>query len=160
MPASFLFPDRDADVWVAVPSDAAYGESREYTWYGGIGRLKPGMTVEQARANLTTVQGQLGKDFPKPDAELAVAIQPLKETRVGDVRRSLWILFGSVSLLLLIACTHIVALLLARATQRQHEISVRFSLRASRIAVATQLLTAAFVLSFIAAPLGFFVAGG
>src|SRR5216684_1234266 len=160
MPASFLFPDRDADLWVPVPPDAPYAQSREYTWYAVIGRLKPRVTVEQARANLTTVQVQLGKAFPKPDAELAVAIQPLKETRVGDVRRSLWILFGSVSLLLLIACTNIVALLLARTTQRQHEISVRFSLGASRIAVVTQLLTEAFVLSFIGAALGLFVAGG
>ncbi len=160
MPASFLFPDRDADLWVPVPPDAPYAQSREYTWYAVIGRLKPRVTVEQARANLTTVQVQLGKAFPKPDAELAVAIQPLKETRVGDVRRSLWILFGSVSLLLLIACTNIVALLLARATQRQHEISVRFSLGASRMAVVTQLLTEAFVLSFIGAALGLFVAGG
>src|SRR5260370_9009714 len=118
------------------------------------------MLVEQARANLTTVQGQPGKAFPKPDADLAVAIQPLKETRVGDVRRSLWILFGSVSLLLLIACTNIVALLLARATQRQHEISVRFSLGASRMAVVAQLLTEAFVLGFLCATLGFFLAGG
>ncbi len=160
MPASFLFPDRDADLWVPVPPDAPYAQSREYTWYAVIGRLKPGVTVEQARANLTTVQGQLGRAFPKPDAELAVAIQPLKETRVGEVRRSLWILFGSVSLLLLIACTNIVALLLARAMQRQHEISVRFSLGASRTALVTQLLTEAFVLAFIGAALGLFVAGG
>ncbi len=160
MPASFLFPDRDADLWVPVPPDAPYAQSREYTWYSVIGRLKPRMTAEEARANLTTVQAQLGKAFPKPDADLAVAIQPLKEIRVGGVRRSLWILFGSVSLLLLIACTNIVALLLARATQRQHEISVRFSLGASRMALVTQLLTEAFVLAFIGAALGLFVAGG
>src|SRR5258707_2164165 len=160
MPASFLFPDRDADLWVPVPPDAPYAQSREYTWYAVIGRLKPRVTVEQARANLTTVQAQLGKAFPKPDADLAVAIQPLKEIRVGGVRRSLWILFGSVSLLLLIACTNIVALLLARATQRQHEISVRFSLGASRMALVAQLLTEAVVLAFIGAALGLFVAGG
>jgi putative ABC transport system permease protein len=159
MPASFSFPDRDTDLWVSVPPDAPYAQSREYTWYTVIGRLKPGVTVEQARANLTTVQAQLGRAFPKPDADLAVAIQPLKEIRVGGVRRSLWILFGSVSLLLLIACTNIVALLLARATQRQHEIAVRFSLGASRMAVVTQLLTEAFVLAFIGAALGLFIAG-
>jgi putative ABC transport system permease protein len=160
MPASFLFPDRDTDLWVSVPPDAPYAQSREYTWYTVIGRLKPGMTVEQARANLATVQVQLGKAFPKPDADLAIEIQALKETRVGGVRRSLWILYGSVSLLLLIACTNIVALLLARATQRQHEIAVRFSLGASRMAVVTQLLTEAFVLAFIGAVLGLFVASG
>src|SRR5256886_15442837 len=87
-------------------------------------------------------------------------IQPLKERTVGVARRSLWMLFGSVSLLLLIACTNIVALLLARATQRQREISVRFLLGASRTAVVSQLLTEAFVLAFIGAALGLFVAGG
>jgi predicted permease len=160
MPASFLFPDRDTDLWMPVPPDAPYAQNREYTWYSGIGRLKPSVTVEQARANLTTVQAQLGKTFPKPDADLAAGIQPLKEIKVGGVRRSLWILFGSVSLLLLIACTNIVALLLARAAQRQHEISVRFSLGASRAAIVAQLLTEAFVLAFIGATLGLLVAGG
>jgi putative ABC transport system permease protein len=160
MPASFLFPDRDTDIWIPVPPDAPYAQNRENTWYSAVGRLKPGVAVEQARANLTTVQAQLGKTFPKPDADLAVGLQPLKEVTVGGVRRSLWILFGSVSLLLLIACTNIVALLLARAAQRQHEISVRFSLGAPRAAIVTQLLTEAFVLAFTGALLGLFVAGG
>jgi len=160
MPPSFLFPDRDTDLWIPVPADAPFAQNREYTWYSVIGRLKPGVTVEQARANLTTVQAQLGKIFPKPDANLAVAIQPLKEITVAGVRRSLWILFGSVSALLLIACTNIVALLLARAAQRQHEISVRFSLGAPRAAIVTQLLTEAFVLAFIGAALGLFIAAG
>src|SRR5216683_1798397 len=158
MPASFLFPDRDADLWVPVPPDAPYAQSREYTWYSVIGRLKPRMTAEEARANLTTVQAQLGKAFPKPDADLAVAIQPLKEIRVGGVRRSLWILFGSVSLLLLIACTNIAALLLSRATGRRHEISVRFSLGASRAAVAAQVLTEVLILSLAGAALGLLLA--
>ncbi len=160
MPASFLFPDRDTDLWIPVPPDAPYAQSRENTWYSVIGRLKPHFTVEQARANLATVQKQLAKQYPKPDAELMARIQPLKETTVGVARKSLWMLFGSVSLLLLIACTNIVALLLTRAAQRQHEISVRFSLGASRAAVVSQLLSEAFVLAFIGAALGLFVAGG
>src|SRR5258708_17727445 len=123
MPASFLFPDRDADLWVPVPPDAPYAQSREYTWYSVIGRLKPRMTAEEARANLTTVHAQLGKAFPKPDADLAVAIQPLKAIRVAGGRRSLWILFGSLSLLLLIARTNIVASLLSRPAHRQRDIS-------------------------------------
>jgi len=72
---------------------------------------------------------------------LSVDIQPLKEVTVGGVRASLWVVFGSVSLLLLIACTNIAALLLARATQRQQEISVRYSLGATRRSVIGQLLT-------------------
>jgi len=100
MPASFLFQDRDVDLWSPIPPDAPYAASRRFTWYRVIGRLKPGVTLTQAQANLTTIQGQLGKAYPETDADLSVAIQPLKETTVGGVRRSLWILFGSVTLLL------------------------------------------------------------
>jgi putative ABC transport system permease protein len=158
MPASFLFPDRDVDIWSSVPADAPVAQSREWTWYLAIGRLKPGVTLEQARANLAMVQEQLGTAFPKTDADLSVGIEPLKEMTIGGVRRSLWILYGSVSLLLLIACTNIVALLLARAAQRQHEISVRFSLGGSRTTIVTQLLTEVFVLALAGAGLGLLVA--
>ncbi|MGH9648168.1 MAG: ABC transporter permease [Bryobacteraceae bacterium] len=128
MPASFRYPDRDVDLWVPDYMDAPYAQSREATWFTVIGRLKPGVTIAQARENLSAVQADLGRQFPQTDAELSVNIQPLKEIAVGGIRASLWILFGSVSLLLLIACTNIAALLLARATQRQQEISVRYSL--------------------------------
>ena len=160
MPASFLFPIRDVDLWTPAPMDAPYAQSRESTWFNVVGRLKPGMTVQQARANLDAMQAQLGKLYPKTDAELTVNVEPLKESIVGGVRSSLWILFGSVSLLLFIACTNIAALLLARATQRQHEIAIRFSLGASRAAVTAQLLTEALVLALAGAALGLVVAGG
>src|SRR5947208_5919698 len=127
-------------------------------WYQEICHLKPGVTLEQARANLATVQKKLGIAFPKTDADLIVAIEPLKEMTIGGVRRSLLILYGSVSLLLLIACTNIVALLLARAAQRQHEISVRFSLGGSRTAIVSQLLAEVFVLALAGAGLGRVVA--
>src|SRR6516164_862643 len=160
MPASFGFPDRDVDIWSSVPTDAPFAQDRASTWYVTIGRLKPSVSLAQARANLATVQAQLGKQHPKTDGELAVAIGALKETTIGDVRSSLWMLFGSVSLLLLIACTNIVTLLLARATQREHEISVRTSLGAPRSALVAQLLTETFVLALAGALLGLIVAGG
>ena len=159
MPASFAFPDRDTEVWLPVAPDAPYAQHREWGWFLAIGRLKPGVTVDQARANLETVQVQLGKQFPQTDADLTAGIVPLKETTIGGVRSSLWMLFGAVSLLLLIACTNIVALLLARGVQRQHEISVRLSLGAPRIMVICQLLTESFVLALTGALLGLFVAG-
>jgi putative ABC transport system permease protein len=158
MPASFAFPARDVDMWSPVAVDAPFAQDRESTWYTIIGRLKPEVTPAQARADMATVQSQLGRRFPATDARLAVDVQPLKETKVGGVRSSLWILFGSVTLLLLIACTNIAALLLARATQREHEISVRFALGASRRAVIAQLLTETFVLSLVGSLLGLGVA--
>jgi putative ABC transport system permease protein len=159
MPPSFQFPSADVDMWSAVPFEGPYTQERGATWYTVIGRLKPGVTPEKARADMTTVQSQLGKQFPKTDAKLAVRLEPLKENTVGGVRRSLWILFGSVTVLLLIACTNIAALLLARTTEREHEISVRFSLGASRRTVIAQLLTETLVLALIGTLMGLIVAG-
>jgi putative ABC transport system permease protein len=159
MPASFRFPERDVDLWVPVPLNAPYTQSRESTWYMGIGRLRPGVTAAQARADLATVQAQLGKEYPKTDAQLAVGARPLKEQTVGSARRSLWILFVSVSVLLLIACTNIAALLLARTVQRQHEISIRYSLGASRGSIVTQLLSEVFVLALAGSALALLLAG-
>ncbi|HEY2461626.1 MAG TPA: ABC transporter permease [Candidatus Acidoferrum sp.] len=155
MPASFLFPVREVDVWYVIPANAG---NRSSTWYTVIGRLKPGVTINQARANLASIQSQLGKQYPLTDADLAIGIDPLKELTIAGVRNSLWILFGSVSLLLIIACTNIVALLLARDSQRRHEIAVRFSLGASRSTLIGQLLTESFVLALAGAALGLAVA--
>ena len=158
MTPSFLFPNREADLWCPIPAGLSYGQARQNNWFVVIGRLKPGVTVAQARANLATVQAQLGRQFPKTDAELSVGVEPLKETTIGNSRRSLWLLFSSVTLLLFIACTNIVALLLSRSAQRHHEISGRFSLGATRGALIAQLLTETFLLALIGCGLGLFLA--
>ncbi|HEV8412569.1 MAG TPA: ABC transporter permease [Bryobacteraceae bacterium] len=160
MPVSFRFPDPDVDLWFTSPMDGPFAQARQLTWFSVIGRLKPGVTISQARENMSAVQADLGRQFPQTDKELSVDIQPLKEVTVGGIRASLWVVFGSVSLLLLIACTNIAALLLARATQRQQEISVRYSLGASRASVVAQLLTETFVLALGGALLGLCIAAG
>ena len=158
MPAGFQFPDRDVDLWSPVWMDAPYAQGRDDTWFIAFGRLKPGVTLPQARADLAAVQAELGRRYPKTDAEIRPGIEPLKDATVGGVGKSLWILFGSVSLLLLIACANIAALLLSRVSGRQHEISVRFSLGASRATVAAQLLTEVLVLALGGAVLGLLLA--
>ncbi len=160
MPASFQFPDRDVDLWTPSPPDAPYARSRDSTWFTVIGRLKPNVTVAGATADLQTVQRQLGRQFPKPDAELGVEITPLKEIVVGNARGSLWLLYGSVSLLLLIACSNLAALLLARTADREHEISIRFALGASRRQIIAQLLAEVFSLALLGSLLGLLVAFG
>jgi predicted permease len=158
LPASLRFFERDVDLWAVIAPNAPYAQDRQSTWYTVIGRLKPGVTLEQARANLASVQAQLGRAYPKPDADLTVEIHPLKELTVGGSRGSLWTLFASVTLLLLIACTNITTLLLARTSQRRHEISVRYSLGAPRTAIILQLVTEVFVLALAGSALGLLLA--
>ncbi len=154
MPASMAFVQRNIDLWSVSAPDFPYAGGRDLTWFQGIGRLKAGVTPAQARADLATVQADLARQFPKPDAQIRAGIEPLKEQTVGGVRESLWVVFGSVTLLLLIACTNIAALLVSRAAGRQHEIAVRFSLGASRGSVAAQLLTEVFLLALAGAGVG------
>ncbi len=158
MPESFQFPNADADMWTPSAPDAPFAQRRDETWFTVIGRMKPGVSLERAAADLATVQSRLGKQFPKPDAELTVETVALKEVIVGGARGSLWLLYGSVSLLLLIACSNIAALLLARTTEREHEISIRFSLGASRLAIAGQLLTEVFTLALLGSLAGLLIA--
>ena len=120
--------------------------------------MKQRITVKQALADLNSVQALLGRQFPKPDADLEVQASPLKQVIVGDVRNSLWLLYGSVLALLLIACLNIAALLLARTADREHEIAIRFSLGASRAAVVAQLLSEVFALALAGAFAGLLVA--
>ena len=158
MPASFQFPNPDVDVWTPSAPDAPFARRRDSTWFTVIGRLKPTTNLRQATNDLLTVQSQLGKQFPKPDAELTIQTQPLKDMIVGDTRSSLWLLYGSVSLLLLIACSNIAALLLARTTEREHEVSIRFSLGASRKSIVAQLLTETFALALLGSLAGLLIA--
>jgi putative ABC transport system permease protein len=160
LPPGFAFPDRDVDVWSVSAPDAPYANSREATWFTGVGRMKPRVTIAQARANLAVVQAGLGRQFPKPDAQIAVVVAPLKEATVGKAGRSLWLLFGAVTVLLLIACTNIAALLLSRAAAREYETAARLALGAPRLAIVGQLLSEVLVLAVAGALLGLLVAGG
>ncbi len=160
MPASFLFPDREVDLWFPAKLSNQLAQVRYATWYVGIGRLKPGVTLEQARANLAAVQAQLGEQYPETDRKIGVEVMPLKEITVSGVRPSLWLLFGAVSVLLLITCTNIAALLLSRAAQRQQEIAVRLSLGATRATVAAQMLTETGMLALAGGAVGLLVAVG
>jgi putative ABC transport system permease protein len=153
MPASFTFPERNVDLWIATIY-FPYVTARQNAWFQAYGRLRAGVTLDQARADLDVVQKQLAAEFPDTDRDLSVYLEPLQDNVVGTARGSLWLLFASVSVLLLIACTNIAALLLSRATRREQEIAVRFSLGSSRWAVASQVLAETAVLVSLGAAAG------
>ncbi len=158
MPATFAFPNGDVDVWSVSAPDAPYAQNRQATWFTAIGRLHPNVTADHGLSDLARVQRDLARQYPATDGKLAIRVTPLKAATVGGVTRSLWMLLAAVSLLLLVACTNIAALLLARNAERQHEIAIRYSLGASRAAVVRQLLTEAVVLALIGSALGLGIA--
>ena len=158
MPASFRFPDRTVDLWQPVALSSQLDKARHATWYVGVGRLKRGVTIEQARAQLAGVQNRLADEFPGTDRDVAVVMTPLKEITIAGASESLWLLFGAVSVLLLITCTNVTALLLTRGLQRRHETSVRLSLGATRGAVAVQMLTEAGLLALAGGACGLVLA--
>ena len=164
MPASFDFPARDVDLWWPYPVDAPDAlntpENRALQWYTGIGRLKANVTIAQARADLARVQAQLGADYPTSDASLSAAIAPLKDTIVSGVRTSFWLLFGAVTVLLLVACVNVASLLLSRNDQRAQELAIRRALGASSGAIVAERLTETALLAVGGTAAGLFISVG
>ena len=129
----------------------------------GIGRLKPGLTLAQAQAQLTSMAAQLRHDFPTdypPQAQWTIEIQPLQETLVGKVRPMLLVLMGAVILIVFIVSLNIANLLLARASGRQQEMAVRLAVGASRGRIVRQMLTESMLLSLIGGAAGIATAVG
>lgn len=157
MPESFDFPDSDVDIWtpqIYFP----FVLNRNNPWYSAYGRLRPGVTVEEARSDLALIQNRLAEEFPETDRDVGIHLEPLKETTVGSIRASLWLLYGAVTVLLLIASTNVAALLLSRAARRNRETSVRLALGASQRSVLGQVLTETAVLTVAGAALGLLMA--
>jgi predicted permease len=129
----------------------------------GIGRLKPGLTLAQARVRLTAMAAQLRHDFPTdypPQPQWTIEIQPLQETLVGKVRPMLLVLLGAVILIIFIVSLNIANLLLARASGRQQEMAMRSALGASRSRMVRQMLTESMLLSLIGGAAGIATAVG
>lgn len=154
MPADFRFPYPDVDVWFPQPAKDVTPLSPLLAVFG---RLSTGVTLAQASAELQVMNAQYAAAHPgmldtKPDKPARV--EPLKESLVAEVRGILWMLFGAVTFVLLIACANIAGLLLARAISRSREFAVRAALGASRARVVAQVLVESVTLSLVAAIVG------
>jgi predicted permease len=136
MPAAFT--GAATDVWIPAQIPPGLLQVRDARFVGGIGRLRPGVTVDAAARDLAAVQQALGRDFPGTDAGWSVELLPLKQFRIGDARNGLVLIFAAVAALWLIAIANIAGLMLAEMQRRSRDLAIRTALGASRLgAVAT-----------------------
>src|SRR5262245_20655103 len=158
MPPSFRYPTATTEVWVPTQAFAGLLQARAARFYRAFGRLKPGVTIDQAGQDLDAIQARLGEQFPDTDKGWGSSLLPLKEEQVAGVRRSLWLLLGAVALVLLAACGNVACLLLADAARRDHEVAIRFAIGAERRQVIAQLLREGVLLAIGGTSLGLVVA--
>ena len=149
LPADFQFaPSRSGDFWIPL-AVRGWRLRRNAHWILGIGRLKPEVTLQQAQAEASGLALQLAAQYPDSNPGVGVYLTPLREQIVGNVRPILLVLMGAVLAVLLITCSNLAGLQLARAVTRQKEIAVRTALGASRLRIVRLLLTESVLISML-----------
>jgi predicted permease len=160
LPANFsLFRTTDVYVPIGQWNNPALKSRGAALGLHGIGRLKPGVTVEQGQADLNSVMGRLAATYPDTNRGNGAKVSSLKERMIGDIGPTLWLLLGAVGFVLLIACVNVSNLLLARSTSRTREFAIRAALGAGRWRLLRQSLTESLLLALFGGGLGLIFAG-
>jgi putative ABC transport system permease protein len=155
LPREFEFaPAGSSPLWVPLHTNEYTRTARNARWLEVIGRLAPGVSIDQARAEMRAISAQLAQQYPKQDASIFASVESLRDEIVGNIRPYLLILFGAVSFVLCIACANVANLLMIRAIDRRREFAIRAALGARRAHLLVQLLTESLLLSIMGAVVG------
>jgi len=159
MKPGFRYPNRDCELWAPLTIPAEEYNHRSWGSYSAVARLKPGIMLEHARADLDVVSANLARQYAA-NKEMGVGITPLLEDMVGRLEQPLFVLLGAVAALLLIGCANVTNLLLARGLSRRRELAVRTTLGATRGRLVEQSITELVPLLALGTALGLLTAGG
>jgi putative ABC transport system permease protein len=156
LPANFRFPDVKADIWELATLHPERKRTGRYL--APIARLRPGVSVSQAQADMNVIMAQLAREYPDFNTNWGATVIPLRQQFTGDLRTPLLVLLAAVGLVLLIACANVANLMLMRSSARQREMAIRTSLGATRARIVRQLLVESMILGVAGGSLGLLVA--
>jgi len=153
LPPQLAYPSPNADFWIPLIPGTPESIRGNY-FLRAVARVRIGVSLGEADAQMKAIAVRLEKEYPQPNNGASIDVLPLHDAMVGDVRPALWVLFGAVGLVLLIACANIANLLLARSSGRTAELAIRTALGAGRIRLVRQMLTESLLLSLMGGALG------
>lgn len=160
MPKTFEFQfwSKARELWVPAGYTKNDLTDRGSNSFIAVGRLKPGVTLEQAKVEMDTIGHRLAKQYPNDDRDMSATVMPLTEFGMRELKTTLWALLAAVGFVLLIACVNVANLLLARGAGRQRELAIRCALGATRRRLVHQLITESLLMGFLGGIAGIIVA--